>query len=203
MSIKAVPMRGIIFLPVLVIFLFLLSGCVLTSVNPLGNPEAPVTDPDLPGLWVRSDPSDEGYMLITDNQDGYYSFFTLDQNYKSEDKLFYKGFVTEIGGKKFLSIKMISINRLTQVIIEPEYNLAYYRIDNKDQLVLSLLSKKFFEDAVNAGSLKGEITVSKYSNTSVKLTDTTENLAAFISAQDINALIDPEPMNFRKMSVLH
>lgn len=156
-----------------------LTSCVY-SKNPLGNKERAIIDPNLLGIWYMTeeqDPETEHYLAVSMDPDGFLKFITFDNLGTEPGEM--RGYITEIQGDRYLNLQMINIKGGSREP-EDEYIFAHYYIDSDNQLVYAAFNTKFFEEAVEGRDIEGELPNRDKLFSSLKLTDSTENIVKFL-----------------------
>ena len=184
-----------------------LAGCLPESKNPLSLPSASRYDPQIEGVF-RQIGSDEvafwhfryrrenrgkgrehaitpwiDVLSVGHSKDG-----NLDQSR-------YDVLATQIGGGGYLSFITLAPDGSKKR--PASYSFARYDVNWRGDVRIWLANEGAFVSAVKAGKLRGKVTSGQF-GTSVELTDTTANLAAFIAAGDPKALFEGEPMILRR-----
>jgi hypothetical protein len=109
----------------------------------------------------------------------------------------YEALTTSIGGHDYMSFIEIPENRAKTKPLP--YSLARYEVNWRGDIQLWIVDSKSVAAAIKAGKLRGTVVHSKYSDT-IKITDTTERLAAFVAASDPKVLFGGEPMVLRRIA---
>jgi len=170
----------------------LLSGCILTSENPLKDAFRDLVDQELLGVWYRQDDNsvDKDYIVFQDLGDGHIKI--TDAAGESGDT--YRVHITKIGQDKYLNVRDLKGQDPT---FGKDYTFAYYQIKD-GKLFLALLDEDAFVPAIEAGELKGEIDRSHNVVKGVRLIDSGENIIDFIKKQTKEDLLS-EPEIYLKM----
>lgn len=174
--------NSLLFLPVVLLSLCL--SCAVASKNPLGKLEDSKRDERLLGVWYgieqeRNDTQEVSYVVFLPLEENRFRVVYIPAEY---EVMQFHGFVSRIGDETYLNL--VSLQLLlgyTELKDPASYVLVHYRINENGELEISLFSESFFKQAIEAGSIKGELKSEKDTwGTDVELTDNTENLVKFI-----------------------
>ena len=192
----------------------LFAGCLPDSINPLSAPATSLIDPRFEGIYQEAGKENE-----TKNSHGFWHFhyrgasdgangvrrsttwLEIDGN-GHEPKAGleitrYKALATKIAGQDYLSF--IGLPEDGAKKSAATYSFARYEVTWRGDLRIWLANESAFVAAVKVGKLRGKVTGGSLGQ-SVKLTDTTANLSAFIAAGDPHKLFNEEPMIFRRIA---
>jgi hypothetical protein len=134
--------------------LFLLSGCNLFSDNPLSDPTQEAVDSSIIGTWFWNDDADTGYVHIGTDEGGKTLLVTMVE-FKKDGRVEtteFKGHSTTLASHRFLNLKWTKP--------QEETAKGYFFIEYKiaaDTFEGAFLDTKTFEKAIAAGTLKGEV----------------------------------------------
>lgn len=192
----------------------LFAGCVPESINPLSTPATSAIDQRFEGVYqeVRKDKDSAAgrgywhfhYRGASDSPKGvrrsttWLEIVGVGHEPKSGLEITrYKALATKIAGQDYLSFIELPQDSAKQS--PATYCFARYEVTWRGDLRVWLANESAFVAAVKAGKLRGKVTGGSFGE-SVKLTDTTAHLAAFITASDPRTLFNEEPMIFRRLS---
>lgn len=150
-----------------------LSSCMVTSKEPLSNPDEAKLDEQLLGIWYEEGKSPQ--------EIAYTAFLPLEENrlrviYISPlGVMQFYGFISKIGDESYLNLRSLQQGYFLSPNDPASYILVHYRINKSKELEISLFSWSFFKEAIKAGLIKG-----KAEEEEIELTDSTENLAKFV-----------------------
>lgn len=190
------------------------AGCLPKSVNPLSSPAASRIDERFEGVYRQIEENKNSQA-----EPGYWHFhycgasagpggvarrtttlevFAIGHQAKAGfETTRYRALATKIAGRDYLSFVAVPNDGSNKG--RPNYSFARYAINWRGDLCIWLASESAFVSAVKGGQLRGQVTSSKFSD-SVRLTDTTEHLAAFIAAGDPDKLFSDKPMVLRRIA---
>ena len=161
----------------------LLCSCWTETVNPLSDPEKPQADPKLAGVWKN----DFGALHFSARKDGRMDVKYVTQDSQQRESVEnYVLFVTTLGDNSYINLQGAG---------QKSYLILNYKI-NGDELTTSLMCDEEVKKALEAGKLKAQKTGSQYQAETV-VTDSSENLAAFVKGQEQDKLF-PEPQKFKR-----
>lgn len=189
----------------------LFAGCFPESINPLSTPATSAIDQRFEGVYqeVRKDKDGHGYWHFhyrgaRDTAKGvrrsttWLEIVGIGHDPKSGmDVGRYKALAVKIAGQDYLSF--IELPQGSAGKSPATYSFARYEVNWRGDLRIWLANESAFVAAVKAGKLRGKVKHSSFGD-SVKLTDTTAHLAAFIAATEPRTLFVEEPMIFRRLS---
>lgn len=161
---------------------FALSGCLVTSVNPITPLEQGVMDERILGTWVAEDEAEgeKGYLHIRrvgSTRQLEVSMETVRADGSSESELIF-AHVSRLGKDYYVSVKSQEGESGPEVFM-----FVKYVITDDGALRVALMNQEPVEQAVGEGRLAGEIKRGKWT-TDVLLTASSSQLAAFIEAND-------------------
>ena len=195
----------------LVVGALLLAGCLPESKNPLSTPSASRIDARLEGAFAARDTDHKGKVdywhfhyrgLRTeagapDRTTPWLEVLTVeprkDGGLKTER---YEALTTRLGGHDYFSFIELPDSGGKKKALP--YSFARYEVTWRGDLHVWLASEKAFAAAVKAGQLRGQVIPGKFGD-SVKITDTTAHLAAFVAAGDPKVLFSAEPLVLRRV----
>ncbi len=167
-----------------------MAACVVSSETPLSEPGAAPADARLDGVWVTRNERGAMYAHIGGIGEGWLGIVLVqnDRDGEGAHVAYYRGFRSVLDGTDFLNAKAVvafdgdgEVERPDEG--EKDFILVRYRIsaDGK-RLETWMLEDVFAEDAVETGKIAG-----RASGSDVVLTDSRENLAAFLAAAPAEA----------------
>lgn len=156
--------------------LLLFSHCYVVSEFIVGGEGAVFVDDRLAGLWRF--PGKSGYMLIARHKSGDFSFQYFTGNFEMDSEYF-AGKLSRLSGKTFFNVKRY--NAMGERAADPGYIPAFYDLQG-DKLKIALFETKFFNDAIGAKKLAGQIPMqsSTYSTAPTRISSRGEDLGKFI-----------------------
>ncbi|MFC1537891.1 hypothetical protein ACFL6H_00575 [Candidatus Latescibacterota bacterium] len=115
------------FIPLLIVSMFF-SGCLVTSIHPLGNEDDIVFDENLIGAWI----DDEDLWIFTKGEENSYKLILVvdDDNDKNEEFI---AKLVKLGDKLFLDIcpeRLDSGNIIYDVLMFPAHTFLRYSLDS-------------------------------------------------------------------------
>lgn len=148
-------------------------SCLLSSINPLGKREEAIFDTNLPGVWYivsEEDPLEAAYLVVLKKAEDYYKFIFI---YNAEDApLELEGYITSIGWDRYLNLHLVGYDcDENERAVSSLHTFMYYRITDKNELILAWFDEEFFEKAIDEGLIEGE-----YDEIFVELNDTSERV---------------------------
>lgn len=157
----------------------LLNSCYLLTENLIGGETAVFTEEKISGAWRA--PDKPGFFIIMTHKDGSVSLHFFEKPFEV-DAEFFAGKTTRVGGETFLNLK-----RYTAIGEKAREDNAYIPAHYKlagDRLTVTIFNTEPFDDAINAGKLKGIAAkkTSTYSSPPTRVTDTTDNFTKFVLA---------------------
>lgn len=186
-----------------------LGACSLMSKNPAGPLEAAISEPQLFGNWVHTD---EGELFILHifpfaSGDGT-RLNVLFVGGSPEEGGWYAltGHVSEVApGRRYLNLAVVTSTPDLNANLddafpdrgEYPYGFMPYRIVDADHLELGAPPMDEALAAVREGRLAGTVVEGSFPLT--KLSDTSENIAAFLASLD-EAKIFAQPMKFTRLA---
>jgi hypothetical protein len=173
--------------------LCLLAGCLPTSLHPLGSLENATPEPRLPGAWYGKSGEDQMFLHFVQGKGAELQVVEVDYEKKGEaHTTLYQAYPTEIGNSHYLNVKGLGK--------QEDYYFVRYQISPSGTLSLSLMSEETAAKAIASGKIKGKVTGSQQ-NREVKITDSSEHLAAFIGKADPDQLFDQKFGTFKKVTL--
>jgi hypothetical protein len=190
----------------------LLTGCLPESKNPLSLPSVSFIDARLEGVYAQrnKDARDDA---------GYWHFHYRGARGKANSSAHptpwleilsvepakdgglktnrYEALATRIAGRDYFSFVGLPDDGAKMKSLP--YSFARYEVNWRGDLRVWIASDKAFAAAIKAGQLRGTVIHSKFGDT-VKITDTTARLAAFIAASDPKVLFSDEPLVMRRIA---
>lgn len=156
--------------------LLIFCNCYVVSEFIIGGETAVIVDEKLPGLWRF--PGKPGFMLIARHKSGEFSFHYFSGNFELDGEYF-AGRLSKAGDKTFFNVKRYG--SLSEKASDSGYIPLYYEL-NGNQLKIALFETKFFNEAIGAKKLAGQVPVqsSTYSTAPTRVTSRGEDLAKFI-----------------------
>ena len=182
----------------LVLLCAFLTGCVPESKNPIASPSQSFLDQRLEGDWqAREDGGSPAFYHFGHKKSIPWMRIvgverTLPQGVSVST---WDALSTRIGSHTYLSFRGLSEDGKS---VQASYNFARYDFDWLGRLRIHLIDESAVIDAVRAGKLRGIVKGKGYSQ-SVKLTDTSARISAFIATSDPKKLFDGKPMVLRKV----
>ncbi len=170
----------------LVILSTLTTSCYFTSKQ--GLPKSPQMDQALLGMWetipLEADQDKEnGYLLFMEDTEGLIHIVAMEDYFRYTET--YRGFISDINGKKYLNLKEIRM----RIPTTENYFIVAYEIKNNKILEISLLNEGAMEKAVAEKKIKGTLEKNQYTS-SVVLTASPEELADFFGKQKQTNILD-------------
>jgi hypothetical protein len=163
--------------------LLLLAGCPPEFTQPLSPAAGAKVDAALLGKWVEAKPDGTPMRLEVKALQGGVMSVRLAKK-KEKDALGFEGHVTALGAMKVLNLKAVEGDLSGESLLVVRYELAA-----DGTLSAWVMRDNAFRVAVKDGSLKGH--ESSGSPSSVIVTDTPENVRAFMQKQKSESLWEP------------
>lgn len=163
----------------LAVFLLLLAGCPPEFTQPLSPVAGAKVDAALLGKWVEAKPDGTPMRLEVKALQGGVMSVRLAK--KEKDALGFEGHVTALGAMKVLNLKAVEGDLSGESLLVVRYELAA-----DGTLSAWVMRDSAFRVAVKDGSLKGR--ESSGSPSTVIVTDTPENVRAFLQKQKSESL---------------
>jgi len=167
---------------------FALAGCPVESDQPLGPTGQAKEDPALYGVWYATNNDSPAWFHIyrpTEAAAGTIEVVIVSQDADGGgDTEFYRGHLSDLDGLHFANVQ----GPVTGDAASGSYYLVNYRIAADGALELRLLKEATVEAAIAADRLTGERTAEGKPTDHV--TDTPEQLRAFIAATDQTSLFE-------------
>jgi len=179
----------------LVSLFFTLAGCLPLSQNPLSSPESATADPRLGGVWYGKSGGDEIFLHFVPSQTAQMQVVEVDHEKKGEaHTTLYTVFPTVLDGRHYLNI---------QEGKGKPYYLARYQLTDSGELSIWLMSEAAASKAIKKGKIQGKV-VEKPGNDQtplcdITITDSTKNLAAFVTKSSPELLFDQKFATFKKV----
>lgn len=177
---------------------FMLSSCVLTSDNPLGDKEYAIDDPDLKGFWRTINEDEISYLAILKGEEGYLKLLSFGNEVTGVAE--FRAFVSKIGEDQYLNIQYVGDFGMN-FNFGKEYIFMHYFINNKNELVMSAFKEDFFKKAVKEGLIKGNVEKVKtsygYSDRNVRIQASTDEIVNFIKKQDKKEFLESESNSYK------
>ena len=171
--------------------LALLTGCLPTSVHPLGSVENAPNEERLTGTWYGKSGADQVFLHFVKGTGTEIQIVEVDHEQKGDaHTTLYHAYPTVIGGNHYLNVREGN---------QEAYYFVRYQLTN-GVLTLSLMGETAASKAISSGKLKGKIT-GDAQNRDVKITDSTERLAAFVGKTDPDQLFDQKFGTFKRVTL--
>jgi hypothetical protein len=193
-----------------------LAGCFPESTNPLSTPATSTVDPRLEGVYVaRREKSDDGLAVFhfhyrgEKGASGMPALTTpwlevLNINHprgKALEGIAYRVLTTHLGAHDYMSIlELGNVASPETGLVKPSaggnaklYWLARYEIGETGVLRVWMINPKPLEEAIKAGKVHGQVKPHKEGD-DVLLTDSTEDLAKFVTKSDPATLFSGKPI---------
>lgn len=170
----------------------LLCGC-LVSLQPLSGPGETTSDPQLFGMWVLRDASENRvYLHVGPGEKGTTQALWVEHGKDARIKLTdYRAFPTQLAGMTLLSVEAPADP------MKPKgYDIMRYRIEDDHSLSLALMSEEVVKQDIKDGKLKGRIKPGKFGDTII--TASTRELRAYVEAADPSRLF-ATPLRFDRV----
>lgn len=185
----------------LLVLCALLVGCLPESRNPIASPRDSFLDARLEGAWAARDGSGpfDYYHFQHKKTAPWMRIVGVSPNEtKGLSVVTYDALSARIGSQTYLSFRAISEDTTA---VHAAFSFARYDFDWLGRLrIYPLVSETELADAVRTGKLRGTVKGTRSSPT-VKLTDTSSRIAAFIAASDAMGLFNSDPMVMRKVKM--
>jgi hypothetical protein len=184
----------------LMLVLLSLSGCYVTSKNPL--PVKLEMDKELLGAWREVDVKKgsshySGYIVFAEDKGGWLQIMIMESYFEKGE--LYRGVCSEIAGEKYLNLKEVDFTEGGQrAELEENYTLIHYRITKNNRLEMAEFKEELFIKAVKEGQLAGILSPD---GKDVTLTCTSEQLADFLRRHKVGEFLG-EPNLLEKTSRL-
>jgi hypothetical protein len=201
----------------LVIFAgLLLTGCFPESTNPLSTPATSTIDPRLEGVYVaHHDKTDDSLNIYHIHYRGerhetggpplvtpWLEILNINHSKgKPLEGVAYRALTTHLGAHDYMSVlELGSVTSSENGLAKPAqaenarlYWIARYEIDGAGMLRVWMMSTKAWEEAINAGKIRGQVKPHKEGD-DVLVADSTENLAKFVTKGDPAILFGGKPL---------
>ena len=158
------------------------------SPNPLSDPATAKADKRLDGIFVGRLGDTDGMVRLVPKEGARFDLvLVVDDSPKGAVVLTYDAFPTALAGKTYLNLrrKTFTDTYAEKFELSPDYIFARYEFDKSGALTLWTMDSSPVSAAVKEGKLKGK------EGDPVKLTASTEELAAFVSAAKPDELWHP------------
>ena len=176
----------------LIACLGLLTGCLPTATQPLGSLENATPEERLDGTWYGKSGEDQIFLHFVQGQGAELQVVEVDHEKKgAAHTTLYRAFPTVVGGNHYLNVREDK---------QEAYYFVRYQISKSEVLSLSLMGDASAAKAIAGHKIKGKVTGSD-TNRDVKITDSTEHLAAFISKGDPDLIFDQKFGTFKKVTL--
>lgn len=173
----------------------LLSACSPPpySLHPLSPPGGQPNDERLSGVWILqgSQEGHLGFIHISRDKEGWLEVAMVGPKSRGGlDASVLRGFTTTVGKDTFLNVRDFRTIRFgvapsaeAEEAFPPEgmYLILLYTITEAGELDFNFMDDKFIEEKIRAGNIKG---IENKETSTLKLTDTPENLIQFILKSD-------------------
>jgi len=172
--------------------LALLTGCLPTSTHPLSSIETAPSEEKLAGTWYGKSGEDQIFLHFVPGSGAEIQVVEVDHEKKGEaHTTLYHAFPTVIGGNHYLSVREGN---------QESYYFARYQLSSAGALTFTLMGETAAAKAISSGKIKGKITGNEQSK-DVKITDSTEHLAAFVAKSDPDLLFDQKFGTFKRVTL--
>ncbi|MFC1650611.1 hypothetical protein ACFL2X_03480 [Candidatus Latescibacterota bacterium] len=186
--------KTILFYPILLLITAVLfSGCLVTSVHPLGNEDDIIFEENLIGMW---DVDDDEYWLFTEGENKSYKLYIYGEGEKGE----YNANLIKLLDKLFLDIypdRLDTGNIVTDVLMLPTHTFLRFSLDDSG-LGLEFTDPEWFTDRIDRNEDIGiEYLITE--DEVITLTAPTEKLQAFyLSHADDDEFFDLDDEKLQK-----
>ncbi len=197
-------MRSLVRCAVLFALCFLLSSCLPDSDRPLCDPALAHIDARLTGVW---------FFVNEDNEPTYVHFAAKDSHWtqavtveylkegglRSGNDGLYEFFIYDMDNSHYMNF--INKPQGPKADAEaPSYFFGKYEISKEGVLSIWILNdENTVRSAIEAGALKGEVSGKKDWTQSVRITDTSENIASFVRKSDPKKLFGEKVLRLKKI----
>ena len=176
------------------------SGCLAESTNPLSPPEKAEADNQLAGTWHMKTEKGEMFVHFIPREPSRMLAIYVEVEEGKPSASSYTFFTTTIGGNRFMNLQPEPM-RGEETKDKPKYFFARYEISKGGELTVWLMNEDAAATEIEAGRVRGEVK-GEGSLKSASLTDTTENLAAFVKGAKLDALFGNRfGTSFQKLGV--
>ena len=200
----------------------LLAGCFPESTNPLSTPATSTVDPRLEGVYVahREKPDDalsvwhlhyrgEKTAAGASAVSPWLEILNIDHpRNRALEGTAYRVLTTHFGAHDYMSIlELGNVTSPENGLVKPsaggggrqQYWIARYEIGETGVLRVWMMNTKSVEEAIKAGKIRGLVKPHKEGD-DVLLTDSTEDLAKFVTKSDTAALFAGKPITLYRLS---
>ena len=173
------------------LLLVVLSACVPTSENPLPVSAEQPLSPQLLGSWIGRLEDEDGPVFLHFVETNDSKTMAVLINGATEDDpesgwAEFRATSSELTNGTYLNLYWTE-NDGEPVEDFPGYHLMRYLIDEDGNLTLYFIDSDILDDAIDSGALAGEIKSSGMTR-SVRITASTDDLAAFVQSHDAETL---------------
>jgi hypothetical protein len=181
-----------------------LAGCIPESVNPIAPASQSFVDSRLEGVWVTHNDGGKDHTYYhfqhrrSEGQDkkatvsNWLDIVGIGHNRKgSLEHNAYAALPARIGKHKYLSYAIEDGHGKKNA--SAKYCFARYEFSLRGRLKIYLADNDAFVEAVRSGQLRGKVKTGK-DGSSVKITDSSENIAAFVEKTGNAKLFGGKPM---------
>jgi len=175
----------------LAVSLLLLCSCAPSPlwVNPVGSGAVHSADKRLAGAWGQKD---YPLLFIGQSIDGWMSF-AISGRENPDEKILGKMYVSKMGERNFLNIKIHSPWDLGDF-----YVIAEYRLDGNDRLFVALPNHEFVRKAVGEGRLSGRVEKDFYESEVLVVTGESSEIRTLIAESPKQTLFPESPSDALK-----
>lgn len=159
--------------------LLFLAACIPQSLNPLTPPGKEIADPAILGTWSWQEKDETIYLHMgIDKKNGGFKAVLVDHQVDGKIEISeFSGHTSRLGNNTYLNLKWL----------KPEDNLRDYLIlkyvVTGNRFSFDMMDNDVIKNAIAERKLKGSIHESKWLTT-VRLTDTSDQLADFVIKND-------------------
>ncbi len=183
----------------LIASLGLLTGCLPTATNPLGSLEKATPEERLVGTWYGKSGEDQVFLHFVQGKGAEMQIVEVDHEKKGEaHTTLYHAFPTTIGENHYLNVHEGKQVRAGPAV--EQYYFVRYQLSKSGLLSLSLMTDTSAVKAIANGKIKGKVTGADTAR-EVKITDSTEHLAAFLGKGDPDLIFDQKFGTFKKVTL--
>ena len=183
---------------------FVLAACDEKSVNPLSDPAKAQADPGVAGIWqvvmeANKPPKEVQILHFVPRNDNWSDIVVVVHDGTGTDRVTqgYRMFPTILGKHRFMNV-VSTDNPMGKAPRQPgEYNFLRYELSGRDTLKVWTMNSKWALRTVTDGRLRG--TVDRSFVTTVKLIDSSENLASVVQESDPIQSFDGELFTLRRV----
>ena len=172
--------------------LSLLTGCLPTSSHPLGSAEKAAPDERIAGVWYGKNGEDQIFLHFVPGKGAEMQVVEVDHEKKgAAHTTLYHAFPTTIEGNHYLNVREGD---------KADYYFVRYQLSTAGTLTLTVMSDAVVSKAISSHKVAGKISGSE-DNRDVKLTDSTEKLAAFVAKADPDLQFNQKFGAFKRVSL--